>query len=86
MGFIARSGIAVLNGRVMVTFIRDLRERGGSLDASIIEGAHGRVRPVLMTALVAALGFVPMALNTGIGSEVRGDRGARVHAVDLSSR
>ncbi|MEQ8691523.1 MAG: CusA/CzcA family heavy metal efflux RND transporter [Pseudomonadales bacterium] len=71
VGFIALSGIAVLNGLVMVAFIRDLREQGGSLDESIIEGALTRLRPVLMTALVASLGFVPMALNTGIGSEVQ---------------
>lgn len=71
VGFIALSGIAVLNGLVMVAFIRDLRQHGRPLDASIVEGALGRVRPVLMTALVAALGFVPMALNTGIGSEVQ---------------
>ncbi len=71
VGFIALSGIAVLNGLVMVAFIRDLRAHGRSLEESIVEGALGRVRPVLMTALVAALGFVPMALNTGIGSEVQ---------------
>jgi cobalt-zinc-cadmium resistance protein CzcA len=71
VGFIALSGIAVLNGLVMVAFIRDLRAHGRSLEQSILEGALGRVRPVLMTALVAALGFVPMALNTGIGSEVQ---------------
>ncbi|XOV85716.1 MAG: efflux RND transporter permease subunit [bacterium] len=71
VGFIALSGVAVLNGLVMVSFIRDLRSHGQSLDASITEGALTRLRPVLMTALVAALGFVPMALNTGIGSEVQ---------------
>ncbi len=71
VGFIALSGIAVLNGLVMVTFIRDLRGRGLSLDKAIVEGALTRLRPVLMTALVASLGFVPMALNTGIGSEVQ---------------
>lgn len=71
VGFIALSGIAVLNGLVMVSFIRDLRERGMGLDAAIIEGAMTRLRPVLMTALVAGLGFVPMAFNTGIGSEVQ---------------
>ena len=71
VGFIALSGIAVLNGLVMVSFIRDLREHGQSLDESIVEGALTRLRPVLMTALVASLGFVPMALNTGIGSEVQ---------------
>ena len=71
VGFIALSGIAVLNGLVMVAFIRDLRSHGSSLEDSIIEGAITRLRPVLMTALVASLGFVPMALNTGIGSEVQ---------------
>jgi cobalt-zinc-cadmium resistance protein CzcA len=71
VGFIALSGIAVLNGLVMVTFIRDLRRSGHSLDDAIFDGALTRLRPVLMTALVASLGFVPMALNTGIGSEVQ---------------
>jgi cobalt-zinc-cadmium resistance protein CzcA len=71
VGFIALSGIAVLNGLVMVAFIRDLRAHGKALDEAIVEGAMTRLRPVLMTALVAALGFVPMALNTGIGSEVQ---------------
>ena len=71
VGFIALSGIAVLNGLVMVTFFRDLRASGRSLDEAIVEGALTRLRPVLMTALVASLGFVPMALNSGIGSEVQ---------------
>jgi cobalt-zinc-cadmium resistance protein CzcA len=71
VGFIALSGIAVLNGLVMVSFIRDLRGRGRALDEAIRDGAMTRLRPVLMTALVASLGFVPMALNTGIGSEVQ---------------
>lgn len=71
VGFIALSGVAVLNGLVMVTFIRDLRRKGHSLNDAIFEGALTRLRPVLMTALVASLGFVPMALNTGIGSEVQ---------------
>ncbi|RPH97857.1 MAG: CusA/CzcA family heavy metal efflux RND transporter [Lysobacterales bacterium] len=71
VGFVALSGIAVLNGLVMVAFIRDLRGEGLALDESIVQGALTRLRPVLMTALVAALGFVPMALNTGIGSEVQ---------------
>ncbi|MBG7610604.1 MAG: CusA/CzcA family heavy metal efflux RND transporter [Anaerolineae bacterium] len=71
VGFIALTGIAVLNGLVMVAFIRDLRMHGKSLNDAIIEGALTRFRPVLMTALVAALGFIPMALNTGIGSEVQ---------------
>ena len=71
VGFIALSGVAVLNGLVMVSFIRDLRANGQALDDAIINGALTRLRPVLMTALVASLGFVPMALNTGIGSEVQ---------------
>ena len=71
VGCIALSGIAVLNGLVMVTFIRDLRDQGHSLDEAIVRGALTRLRPVLMTALVASLGFVPMALNTGIGAEVQ---------------
>lgn len=71
VGFIALSGIAVLNGLVMVAFIRDLRSHGHTLDEALAEGALTRLRPVLMTALVASLGFVPMALNTGIGSEVQ---------------
>jgi cobalt-zinc-cadmium resistance protein CzcA len=71
VGFIALSGIAVLNGLVMVSFIRDLRLHEKSLDAAIIEGAMTRLRAVMMTALVASLGFVPMALNSGIGSEVQ---------------
>ena len=71
VGFIALSGIAVLNGLVLVAFIRDLRNGGRPLEEAIIEGALTRLRPVLMTALVASLGFVPMALNTGVGSEVQ---------------
>ena len=71
VGFIALSGIAVLNGVVMLTFIRDLRERGALLDDAIVNGAATRLRPVLMTALVASLGFVPMAFNVGTGSEVQ---------------
>ncbi|RYG89062.1 MAG: CusA/CzcA family heavy metal efflux RND transporter [Alphaproteobacteria bacterium] len=71
VGFIALSGVAVLNGVVMLSFIKDLRDRGIGLDAAIREGALTRLRPVLMTALVASLGFVPMALNVGAGSEVQ---------------
>ncbi|MBK8186001.1 MAG: CusA/CzcA family heavy metal efflux RND transporter [Cellvibrio sp.] len=71
VGFIALSGIAVLNGLVMVSFIRDLRLQNTLLDTAIIQGAVTRLRPVLTTALVAGLGFVPMAINTGIGSEVQ---------------
>jgi cobalt-zinc-cadmium resistance protein CzcA len=61
----------VLNGLVLVSFMRRLREQGRELDPAIVEGALTRLRPVLMTALVAALGFVPMAFNSGIGSEVQ---------------
>jgi cobalt-zinc-cadmium resistance protein CzcA len=71
VGFIALSGIAVLNGVVMLSFIRRLREQGLGLDQAIAEGALGRLRPVLMTALVAGLGFVPMAFNVGAGAEVQ---------------
>lgn len=71
VGFIALSGVAVLNGLVMIAFIRKLRERGDALGDAIVDGAIGRLRPVLMTALVASLGFVPMALNVGAGSEVQ---------------
>jgi len=71
VGFIALSGVAVLNGVVMLSFIRDLQERGMELDEAIIKGAMTRLRPVLMTALVASLGFVPMAFNIGAGSEVQ---------------
>ena len=71
VGFIALSGVAVLNGLVMIAFVRSLREQGRSLDTAVVDGAIGRLRPVLMTALVASLGFVPMALNVGAGSEVQ---------------
>ncbi|MCI1016748.1 CusA/CzcA family heavy metal efflux RND transporter [Herbaspirillum huttiense] len=71
VGFIALSGVAVLNGLVMISFIRSLREDGRSLDEAIHDGAMTRLRPVLMTALVASLGFVPMALATGTGAEVQ---------------
>jgi cobalt-zinc-cadmium resistance protein CzcA len=71
VGFIALSGVAVLNGLVMVSFIRRLRQDGRPLEDAIYEGALTRLRPILMTALVASLGFVPMALNTGTGAEVQ---------------
>ncbi len=71
VGFIALSGVAVLNGVVMVSFIRSLRAEGRPLDEAIREGALTRLRPVLMTALVASLGFVPMAFNVGAGAEVQ---------------
>jgi heavy metal efflux system protein len=71
VGFIALSGVAVLNGLVMVSFIRKLREEGLPLEEAIRQGALTRLRPVLMTALVASLGFVPMALATTTGAEVQ---------------
>jgi cobalt-zinc-cadmium resistance protein CzcA len=71
VGFIALSGVAVLNGLVMVAFIRNLLAEGRPLDEAITTGALTRLRPVLMTALVASLGFLPMAFNQGIGSEVQ---------------
>jgi len=71
VGFIALSGVAVLNGLVMISFIRALREEGRPLAVAVREGALTRLRPVLMTALVASLGFVPMALATGTGAEVQ---------------
>ena len=71
VGFIALSGVAVLNGLVMLAHIRDLRAQGIALDDAIQDGALTRLRPVLMTALVAALGFIPMALATGTGAEVQ---------------
>lgn len=71
VGFIALSGVAVLNGLVMLAFIRGLREQGSSLDDAIQTGALTRLRPVLMTALVASIGFLPMALATGTGAEVQ---------------
>jgi len=71
VGFIALSGVAVLNGLVMLSFIRELWKKTGDLYESIITGAMTRLRPVMMTALVASLGFLPMALNTGTGAEVQ---------------
>lgn len=71
VGFIALSGVAVLNGLVMISFIRKLRADGEPLHDAIVNGAMTRLRPVLMTALVASLGFVPMALNVGTGAEVQ---------------
>ena len=77
VGFIALSGVAVLNGLVMVTFVNQLRREGIPLDAAVVQGAITRLRPVLMTGLVAALGFVPMAGN-------RGDRrGDQQHPADI---
>ncbi len=71
VGFIALSGVAVLNGLVMMTAIRQRLDSGMSLDEAIADGALARLRPVLMTALVASLGFVPMAIATGTGAEVQ---------------
>lgn len=71
VGFIALSGIAVLNGVVMMAMIKQLREQGVALMDAIEQGALQRLRPVLMTALVASLGFIPMALNTGTGAEIQ---------------
>jgi cobalt-zinc-cadmium resistance protein CzcA len=71
IGFIALSGVSVLNSMVLVTFIRHLLDRGVSVKQAVVEAALTRLRPVLMTALVASLGFVPMALSTGVGAEVQ---------------
>jgi cobalt-zinc-cadmium resistance protein CzcA len=71
VGFIAVLGIAILNGLVMVTFINQLRANGETVKMAVFNGAHKRLRPVIMTALVATLGFLPMALNTGMGAEVQ---------------
>lgn len=71
VGFIALSGVAVLNGLVMVSFINQLRREGLGRDAAILRGCVVRLRPVLMTAMVASLGFVPMALAHGTGAEVQ---------------
>jgi cobalt-zinc-cadmium resistance protein CzcA len=71
VGFIALSGVAVLNGLVMLTFIGQLVEEGAPKREGILRGAVTRLRPVIMTALVASLGFVPMAIATGTGAEVQ---------------
>jgi cobalt-zinc-cadmium resistance protein CzcA len=71
VGFIALSGVAVLNGLVMISYFNQLREEGHSVREAAIEGALTRFRPVLMTALVASLGFIPMAIATGTGAEVQ---------------
>ena len=71
VGFIALFGVAMLNGVVLVTYIRQLRQRGSSVEEAAREGAKIRLRPVLMTAMVASFGFIPMALNTGLGAEVQ---------------
>ena len=71
IGFIALSGVAVLNGLVLISFIKTLREEGKPLSEAIQEGALTRLRPILMTALVASFGFIPMAIATGTGAEVQ---------------
>jgi cobalt-zinc-cadmium resistance protein CzcA len=71
VGFIALFGIAVLNGIVLLTYIRDLRTEGLPIEVAVEQGALTRLRPVLMTALVASLGFIPMALSHGAGAEVQ---------------
>jgi cobalt-zinc-cadmium resistance protein CzcA len=71
VGFIALSGVAVLNGLVMISFIKRMVDDGAEISVAIIEGSLARLRPVMMTALVASLGFVPMALATGPGAEVQ---------------
>ncbi len=71
VGFIALSGVAVLNGLVMITFINNLRAEGQALNEAVREGALTRLRPILMTALVASFGFIPMAIATGVGAEVQ---------------
>ncbi len=71
VGFIALSGVSVLNSMLLVTFIRNLLDQGRGVRAAIVEAAHARLRPVLMTALVASLGFLPMALATSMGAEVQ---------------
>ncbi|MGM0547133.1 MAG: efflux RND transporter permease subunit [Bacteroidota bacterium] len=71
IGFVALFGVAVLNGIVLVAHLNDLRKDGMDLKQAVVKGASDRLRPVLMTALVASLGFIPMAFNTGPGSEVQ---------------
>jgi cobalt-zinc-cadmium resistance protein CzcA len=71
VGFIALSGVAVLNGLMMISYFNQLRAEGCSVREAAIEGALTRFRPVLMTALVASLGFIPMAIATGTGAEVQ---------------
>jgi len=71
IGFITLSGIAILNGMVLVSFIKQLREKGMAVNQAVRTGSLIRLRPVIMTALVASFGFIPMALNTGMGAEVQ---------------
>ena len=71
VGFIAMSGVAVLDDMILVSYIRRLRSQGLALDEAVRQAARTRLRPVLMTTLVASLGFVPMAFSTGMGAEVQ---------------
>jgi heavy metal efflux system protein len=71
VGFVALSGVAILNGLVLVTFIKQRMAAGQPLEQAVREGCMVRLRPVLMTALVAAVGFIPMAVNVGVGGEVQ---------------
>lgn len=71
VGFIALFGVAVLNGVVMVSYFIELRKQGMPVEQAVREGAELRLRPILMTALVAGLGFIPMAISTGAGAEVQ---------------
>ena len=71
IGFIALSGVAVLDDMILVSYVRQLRQRGLPLDAAVMQAAITRLRPVLMTTLVASLGFLPMAFSTGMGAEVQ---------------
>lgn len=71
IGFIALSGVAVLDDMILVSYVRQLRQKGMPLDQAVIEAATTRLRPVLMTTLVASLGFLPMAFSTGVGAEVQ---------------
>jgi len=71
IGFIALSGVAVLDDMILVTYIRQLRQKGLPLDAAVTQAAKTRLRPILMTTLVASLGFLPMALSTGVGAEIQ---------------
>ncbi|MEJ2396874.1 MAG: efflux RND transporter permease subunit, partial [Gammaproteobacteria bacterium] len=71
VGFITLFGVAVLNGVVMVTYFNQLRDAGRSLQQAVLQGAERRLRPVLMTAMIASLGLVPMLLATGPGSELQ---------------
>jgi cobalt-zinc-cadmium resistance protein CzcA len=71
IGFIALSGVAVLDDMILVSYVRQLRRKGLPLDQAVMQAANTRLRPVLMTTLVASLGFLPMAFSTGMGAEVQ---------------